>query len=60
MQKIARSGYFVPVDLTRIVETVTVSPLAPNWFEDLVIDTCTQFGFGFTVTSSIVAAVPIY
>jgi hypothetical protein len=60
MQKTARPGYFVPVDLARLVETVTVSPLAPSWFADLVRDTCTQFGFGFTVTSSIVTVVPIY
>ena len=60
MQKTAKPGYFVPVDLDRLVETVTVSPLAPGWFEDLVRDMCTQLGFEFTVTSSIVVAEPIY
>ena len=55
-----RLGFFVPVDLSSLVDNVTISPLSPSWFHDVVQQTCQRFGFDFKITSSIVGASPIF
>jgi hypothetical protein len=54
------TGHFVDLDLSELVQAVIISPLAPRWFEGLVRSTCVRFGFDFEVTTSSVAAPPIY
>ncbi len=56
----ALPGYLLPIDLQRIVQFVTVSPLAPTWFEELVVSTCSHFGFNFPLRKSIAAMEPVY
>jgi hypothetical protein len=45
-------GYFIPVALDKLVGEVRVSPLAPEWFQFVVEETCKRFGFSFPVTRS--------
>jgi len=56
----AAPGHLVPVDIQAMVNTVTVSPLAPRWFEQLVMATCSHFGFELSVRKSIATMEPIY
>lgn len=53
-------GRLVPVDLPSLVEHVTVSPLAPDWFESVVGETCKRFGYQFAVGRSTAWGAPIY
>jgi hypothetical protein len=53
-------GHFIPVDIERLVERVTVSPLAPPWFQSIVGSICSRYGFAFEVRRSIVYSDPIY
>jgi hypothetical protein len=56
----ANRGHFVPMDLRSLVQQVTISPLAPEWFRDVVQGVCKQFGFEFPITESVVAAKPVF
>ncbi len=60
MSGTARPGFLVPIDLSQVVQYVTISPLAPSWFEDVVAATCRQFGFEFPLWKSIAATAPIF
>jgi hypothetical protein len=53
-------GRLVPIDLQSLIRQVTVSPLAPGWFESLVNSACEAFGLRFTVGRSSVFTTPIY
>jgi hypothetical protein len=53
-------GHLVGVDLQKLVQQVTVSPLAPDWFAEAVGATCARFGFRFDIQRSIVYREPIY
>lgn len=54
------AGHLVPVDVQRMVRSVTVSPLAPAWFEELVLATCSHLGFDLPLRKSIATMEPIY
>lgn len=49
-----------PVDIDRLIETVTVSPLAPRWFEDVVRDAILRFDCSFEVMHSQIAEEPFF
>lgn len=53
-------GHFVAVDLAKLVQRVTVSPLAPPWYEEVVTAICAAFGFTFSIGRSIVFSRPVY
>jgi hypothetical protein len=53
-------GHLIPVDLRRLVQVVTVSPLAPAWYEDAVLRLCKQFGCDFSFVPSVAALKPIF
>lgn len=46
------------VDLSILIENVYISPYAPNWFQDIVIDLITRYGYTFNVNRSSLAEVP--
>jgi hypothetical protein len=54
------SGHLVPADLALLVKSVTISPLAPPWFRDVVQSLCVQFGFSFPVGVSAASSNPIF
>jgi hypothetical protein len=56
----APAGHFVDIDLSRLVQAVIVSPLAPDWFEGVMRSTCARFGFNFDITTSSVFMPPIF
>jgi hypothetical protein len=51
-QQINPDGFLVPVDVTRLITAVVVSPLAPAWFAPLVRDTCHRYDFPCEVAAS--------
>jgi len=54
------AGQLIEVDLRQLVHRVTVSPLAPSWFEALVKSVCARYGLEIEVTRSIVFSQPIF
>jgi hypothetical protein len=53
-------GHFIRVDLSQLLQRVTISPLAPGWFQDVVQKVCTAASLEVEVTKSIVYSRPIY
>lgn len=56
----APPGHLVPIDIQSFIQHVTVSPLAPAWFEPLVGSACEHFGLQFPIARSNVFRTPIY
>ncbi len=54
------AGHLVAIEIEKLVQRVTVSPLAPPWFDDAVLATCTKFGFSFDIRRSMVFSNPVY
>lgn len=54
------SGLQVPCDIPVLVQTVVVSPKAPDWFLSLVQDVTKSFGFQLAVKKSRLAERPFY
>jgi hypothetical protein len=50
----------VPVDLSRLVKGIYVSPDAPDWFRDVVADLTAKYGLSVPVEHSEMNAVPLY
>jgi len=51
-------GHQITVDLSQLVERVVVSPRAPKWFADAVIEVVSRFGLSFDVSQSSMAGGP--
>src|SRR5262249_34358157 len=60
MNETSKNGYFVPVDLSKLIVEILVSPHSPAWFEEVVRATCVQFGYDFKVNISTARMQPIY
>jgi hypothetical protein len=54
------AGIGVPVDLANVVSDVVVSPLAPQWFGDLVVELCRRFDCPLKVSPSGLNVEPLY
>lgn len=54
----APASRLVAVDLQTLVDTVVVSPVAPDWFADLVDAVAARYELGAPVTQSALAASP--
>jgi len=53
-------GRLVAVDLGVLIESIHVSPVAPEWFSDLVRRVCARYGVAADVHQSELAATPIF
>jgi hypothetical protein len=53
-------GVIVPVSVESLVESVSVSPLAPRWFLDAVIYVVQQCGFSLSVSKSSLSLEPVF
>jgi hypothetical protein len=53
-------GHFVAVDLHQLISEVVVSPLAPEWFDEVVRRTCEAFGELTRVRRSTVLRKPVF
>lgn len=53
-----RLGITKKVDLNMLIKNVYVSPYAPNWFQDIIIDLIKRYGYAFNVNRSSLAEVP--
>lgn len=49
-----------PVDVSILIDDIVVSPLAPNWFEEVVRDSVARYGFAKGVSRSRLADTPFY
>jgi hypothetical protein len=47
-----RTGVYVPVSISALVERVVIYPFAPVWFSELVTSLSKRLGYGFEVVSS--------
>jgi hypothetical protein len=47
-----RSGIFVDVDVTTLIENIVISPLSPKWFSDLVISLIDKLHYNLKVAPS--------
>jgi hypothetical protein len=47
-----RTGVYVPVSISALVERVVIYPFAPIWFSELVTSLSKRLGYGFEVVSS--------
>jgi len=60
-QNIQKSrGLYIPVNLEKLVETIYVSPKAPEWFYELVVSVVQKYGLGNVVCQSDLSKDPIY
>jgi hypothetical protein len=53
-------GRAVAVDLDCLVDAIHVSPIAPQWFRDLVTPVCARYGLEKPVVRSALSARPVY
>jgi len=53
-------GLFIDVDIKTLVQSIVISPLAPEWFKSVIENMCTKFGFSFQVEQSNISTLPIY
>jgi hypothetical protein len=53
-------GVAVPFDMAKVVHSVIVSPLAPQWFADLVAELCKRFDCPLKVSTSGLNVEPLY
>jgi hypothetical protein len=51
---------YISVDIERLVESIFVSPVSPDWFYDLVQRVCQRYGIGDRVRRSELAGEPLY
>jgi hypothetical protein len=54
------NGRLVPCDLNDLVEQVVVSPYAPPWFQSVVEETISKFGYSVPVAASEIEEAPFY
>jgi hypothetical protein len=54
------TGVLVPLDLSRGIKAVVISPFAPIWFADVVRTTLQKFGIGLSVQPSSLLAEPFF
>jgi len=47
-----RTGVYVPISISALVERVVIYPFAPVWFSELVTSLSKRLGYGFEVVSS--------
>ncbi|MXP66155.1 hypothetical protein E0493_22770 [Roseomonas sp. M0104] len=57
---ISDSGKLIPADLGEIIQSVAVSPFAPSWFDGVVREVITNFGFIFEVRTSEILERPFF
>lgn len=53
-------GRLVRCDLNELLESVVVSPYAPAWFQTVVEETVSKFGYGLRVRASEIVQPPFY
>ncbi|MBZ5536837.1 MAG: DUF2971 domain-containing protein [Acidobacteriia bacterium] len=59
-QQNSPTGHFINVDIQKLTDRVTVSPLAPPWFDGILASICSKFGLQAEIRRSIVYSDPIY
>lgn len=52
------SGIEIKVDLKNLIENIYISPYAPNWFQEIVVDLVVRYGYSFNVLSSTMSEMP--
>ena len=55
-----KGGDYVPIDVSRLIESIYISPYAPEWFTGVVQSIITKYGFGFPVHKSTLSDSPIH
>jgi hypothetical protein len=53
-------GIELKMDLTSLIESIYVSPLAPRWFVDVVENLISTYGYSFRTNHSKIGVSPIY
>ncbi len=53
-------GISVPVDINTLIDNIYVSPMAPQWFADVVKDVIQKYGINKTVQYSNLDEKPFY
>lgn len=53
-------GHLVNCDLGELIESVIVSPYAPEWFLKVVEETVSKFGYEFKIRTSEISETPFY
>ncbi len=48
------SGLYVKVPLKNIINQITVSPISPKWYIDLIKDVMKKYGFNFPLVESLI------
>lgn len=56
----ALSGTLLSIDVTKLVETIYISPNSPAWFAEVVNSVIKQYGFGFDVVRSSLLNTPYF
>lgn len=52
------AGIEIKVDLNKLIENVYISPYAPRWFREIVIDLVIRYGYTFKVHESSMSEIP--
>jgi hypothetical protein len=55
-----KNGLSIPFDNGRAIDAVVISPFAPAWFNDVVLDVIGKFGLTIPVVSFDLTAEPFY
>ncbi len=56
----SQRGESVSIDPGELIESVHISPAAPAWFADLVINLTQKYGYSFGVSQSELSKTPVY
>ena len=56
----SKLGRQVAISLTDLIEAVHVSPEAPEWFAELVVNVAAKYGFKFEIKHSVLSKTPVY
>lgn len=55
-----KMGKSIPINLHELIEGVSINPISPDWFVDVVQDVTQKYGFNFDVSKSQLALTPTF
>jgi hypothetical protein len=53
-------GLYIDIDIDRLVETMYISPLAEDWFYDLIKSVINKYDYNFNIKKSNLCGSPVY